>query len=518
MEAWIARLEPEYRSYGSRNTLCFSFAEEDLIAYQLEMIRQNQIPCLLSCEVLKVDSLVRLQYDVTSLLPLHKVLERRVINRHDFMELAGQISGLFQILDDYLMDYDGILLDSRFIYCSPDENKLYFIHVPDKCMPKDHHEALKKLLLNLVIQEIKFADEASDNYVQRLIERLKAPDFSLDSLKTYLDGNKQSYNAKPQTTQEASFKTVAALQAPLPGGMPLKAPEIRAEVPRNPQSPVAQMRPPVLNEPKKAVKPITQTTEKQIKVYPLKSYIILGSAIVGLLALLLVLFLNGSLSPDDPDMVTTLVGMLLIGGALIYLVCSKVFTPDKKVGKTVPQKVVTPVLPVSNQNAIPVPNRTENPKGSYVNTSIRPVSPNPIPLSLAQSAFSQAAASQSVISQTAISQVRPKDKTVLLSEKSVEVPALKRLGTNPETIPIHKWPFMIGRLGDQVDYCVSNPAIGKLHAELIKKENAYYITDMNSRNGSFVNGTRVEAGQEMPIKDGDRILLANEEFMFCNHQ
>jgi pSer/pThr/pTyr-binding forkhead associated (FHA) protein len=77
---------------------------------------------------------------------------------------------------------------------------------------------------------------------------------------------------------------------------------------------------------------------------------------------------------------------------------------------------------------------------------------------------------------------------------------------------------MIGRLGDQVDYCVSNPAIGKLHAELIRKENAYYITDMNSRNGSFVNGTRVEAGQEMPIKDGDRILLANEEFMFCDHQ
>jgi hypothetical protein len=504
MEAWIAKLEPEYKSSGSRNTLCFSFAEEDLIAYQLEMIRQNQIPCLLSCEVLKVDSQIRLQYDVTSLLPLHKVLERRVINRLDFMEIAGQITGLFQVLDDYLMDIGGVLLDSRFIYCAPDENKLYFIHIPDRNMPQGHHEALKKLLLNLVVQEIKFADEATDNYVQRLIERLKDPDFSLDTLKAYLDDNKLNTVAKPHTAREASLNTVFTPQVPLPGSIPQRTPEARIDLPRQPQSPAAQARPPVLNEPKKAIKPVVQTTEKQIKVYPLKSYIILGSAIVGLLALLLVLFLNGSLSPDNPDMVTTLVGMLLIGGALIYLVCSKVFTPDKKVVKVVAQKVLAPVLPAPSHNTIL--NRTENSKGSYVNTNIRPVLPAPVAVSQAQSAFSQAAPTQT----------KPRDKTVLLSEKALKVPALKRLGANPETIPISKWPFMIGRLSDQVDYCINNPAIGKLHAELIKKEDVYYITDMNTKNGSFVNGTRVEAGKELQIKDGDRILLANEEFMFCD--
>jgi len=37
---------------------------------------------------------------------------------------------------------------------------------------------------------------------------------------------------------------------------------------------------------------------------------------------------------------------------------------------------------------------------------------------------------------------------------------------------------------------------------------------MNTRNGTFINGIRIEPNMEHPLKNGDRIMLANEEFQF----
>ena len=65
-----------------------------------------------------------------------------------------------------------------------------------------------------------------------------------------------------------------------------------------------------------------------------------------------------------------------------------------------------------------------------------------------------------------------------------------------------------------MDYCVNNPAIGRIHAELTKGPQGYHITDMNTRNGTYINGTRIDPNMEHPIKSGDRFMLANEEFQF----
>ena len=74
---------------------------------------------------------------------------------------------------------------------------------------------------------------------------------------------------------------------------------------------------------------------------------------------------------------------------------------------------------------------------------------------------------------------------------------------------------MIGRLEEQVDYCLKNPAIGKLHAEIKKTSEGYFITDMNSRNSTFINGERLEPSQDYKLENDAHITFANEEFIFC---
>lgn len=83
-----------------------------------------------------------------------------------------------------------------------------------------------------------------------------------------------------------------------------------------------------------------------------------------------------------------------------------------------------------------------------------------------------------------------------------------------ETINITSDDFVIGRLKGQSDYISNNSAIGRLHARIIYKDCGYYITDLNSKNGTYVNGTRLNGCMENEIKSGDRITLANREYIF----
>ena len=89
---------------------------------------------------------------------------------------------------------------------------------------------------------------------------------------------------------------------------------------------------------------------------------------------------------------------------------------------------------------------------------------------------------------------------------------LIRLSTD-ERINIDKPIFRIGKDKHNADYKITNnPAVSRKHAEIIKKNNEYFILDVGSTNHTFINGDRIEEKKEIPLEDGDIIKLGNEEF------
>lgn len=90
---------------------------------------------------------------------------------------------------------------------------------------------------------------------------------------------------------------------------------------------------------------------------------------------------------------------------------------------------------------------------------------------------------------------------------------LKR-AKNGEWISIDQMQTVIGKSREQVDYVISdNAAISRVHAKLVWKDNMYYLYDMNSSNGTFVNGEKID-GTGIRIKANDSIILADEQFEF----
>lgn len=73
---------------------------------------------------------------------------------------------------------------------------------------------------------------------------------------------------------------------------------------------------------------------------------------------------------------------------------------------------------------------------------------------------------------------------------------------------------VIGRLESQVDFVVKNAKVGKVHAKVFCRDHQYFVVDINSKNGTYINGNRqrIESNIPYPLHDKDRITLADAEF------
>lgn len=79
-----------------------------------------------------------------------------------------------------------------------------------------------------------------------------------------------------------------------------------------------------------------------------------------------------------------------------------------------------------------------------------------------------------------------------------------------ESAQIVHTPFVVGKLMDKVDFVLGDDAISRLHAKIDKIDNGEMtITDLNSKNGTYINGERLLANETRKIFRGDEIGFAD---------
>ena len=71
----------------------------------------------------------------------------------------------------------------------------------------------------------------------------------------------------------------------------------------------------------------------------------------------------------------------------------------------------------------------------------------------------------------------------------------------------------IGRGGDN-DIVLVDPFLSKKHALFAVRDGKVLLEDLDSRNGTFLNGGRVEKNEGISLTDGDKIKMGNVEFLF----
>ena len=93
----------------------------------------------------------------------------------------------------------------------------------------------------------------------------------------------------------------------------------------------------------------------------------------------------------------------------------------------------------------------------------------------------------------------------------------KLYGTNKGNkyrIDLNKLPCTIGKMVGGVDFVIKDSSMSRIHARFTKEGENIYVTDLNSTNGTFKNGLRLEPNETAGIEAGDELRFGKMTFCY----
>ena len=91
-------------------------------------------------------------------------------------------------------------------------------------------------------------------------------------------------------------------------------------------------------------------------------------------------------------------------------------------------------------------------------------------------------------------------------------PILKNLSTG-DVYEVTSNPFTIGK-SQTCNLVIADKVVSRHHAEVVQYGDKYFIKDLSSTNGTFINGNKLMADTDVELKDGQEIIFANKKFVY----
>lgn len=433
-----------------------------LLNHQTEIICQNPNPAFVPFHIRREDENTSIYYNITSKISLSQYLERKKLSKKELLDLLKGITKNLMLHTNYLLDLSGFEINLNFIYINPATAEVSLVYVPAS-FNRDAIRAYIDFLKDLVVNSASVDDSAGDNYLQRILNFLKSDSFSLNDfnrLIVNLRNSEGSYEQAAKATHEYREKAIsgeAAVNVSIPDG--------RRN--RNEASERVAERKNILN------------------IVLLQLLIIMAAAIACLIMM----------SQAMGDMVS-IGGVLLIAAALDILAMKRIAGKESK------------------------PAAAEDDRRQEMINSRRHIAQKEAKRSVScHDTIQKPERSHSIGRYQAVSQAPDVLKacdTIMISEVPKDChPHLESIGADTfERVIINKDKFIIGRLGSMVDYVLQGSTVGKLHAEIRENKGVYYIKDLNSKNGTYVNDVRIPSNKEFEIKKNDRIRFSSFEYVF----
>lgn len=82
----------------------------------------------------------------------------------------------------------------------------------------------------------------------------------------------------------------------------------------------------------------------------------------------------------------------------------------------------------------------------------------------------------------------------------------KERGRNKQ-VTLENFPCKVGKIKEEVSIVINDISVSRVHCQFVKKENRIAIMDLNSTNGTSLNGMPLENGEMIEIEKNDEILI-----------
>ena len=116
--------------------------------------------------------------------------------------------------------------------------------------------------------------------------------------------------------------------------------------------------------------------------------------------------------------------------------------------------------------------------------------------------------------QPKLAEEEEEEKTVLLVPPTQITGKLIRCATGEEFV-LNGSMNIVGKSKIRADIRIqNNPAIGNVHCKITREENAFYLEDNKSLNGTYLENVKLKPEVKTLLETENRIRLADEEFIF----
>jgi hypothetical protein len=113
---------------------------------------------------------------------------------------------------------------------------------------------------------------------------------------------------------------------------------------------------------------------------------------------------------------------------------------------------------------------------------------------------------------------QPDDTAEIVNKKAVQYMARPAVASRlvllkeggEASFPLTRDTYTVGRHRNN-DIVISDPKVSSFHARLDRSADGFTVVDLKSRNGSYINGKRVETG---PLKNGDELKMGPAKLVY----
>ena len=459
-------MKSEYKRDMNHNYLILTGEEAiDTNSYQVRMIVANAVPDLLQCRIQGIDGKFMVYYDVTSRHSMTALFEEKKIGMEELQVILGGFVQVMEAMSEYLLNPCQLILEPEYIYLDAEKQNVRFCYLPgfhgeiqkqfqnlaEYILPKLNHEDGKAVMLGYGVYRRALEDSFHLEYIKEELYKVKNGKASDFAAYEKKKTFKQAEKSQEEHKEQEELWQMENWNREDLDGVEKK---------------------------KKDSKPNNREVKKENRDR-------LWKTAGFLLALLILLGITAGMAAGYLPRVSTGVFLsvilgLMVLGMLSYILMKKI--PEKKQN---PHEETDGIREFQEKNIYEIPQEKEK---------------------------------QPEIKEHEVSEENTEcfGETVVLSAGITKGPATLVSHEPGElaTIYLDRDITVIGKLETAADAVINMPTVSRIHAKIRKRDGEYYLTDLNSRNGTSVNGQILKNGEDRLLEDEDEVDFAQARYIF----
>lgn len=454
-------LQTHFSKEGMMNYMVMNYEEPWEINYQNNLFQYHKVPYFLQYELREINEVYSVYYRLIYRTTIQAVEGHLPFTLKRLMNMAASIIGVMETVEEYLLEQNGILWRTDCIFLEADTGKLQFCYCP---VAGEDTGTIKEFLTE-IIQLVDKKDEEAVLFILRFYDLITEPDCTLEVLQEF---RKNQIEGKDQIEGMVQGFQKEQTENPAAGNHSL------AEYNGDAQ----------LEEKGGAGERIV------------RGMLIL---VAGINLILIFCLLLNILTYHYMRYLFISMGALIFF-TIIYMHVTKEESPDEIMKEYFENRE-----PEEWQKAENAFHHREKKDDNRKQKDTLNVTEKKIPDNTLQTGQWGETSVLSAVS------MENKDKVIAEETQGHLYLESFEKGKYPP-IYIGNKSVVLGCMAEGCNYILQDRGISRMHAKIMEKADGVYLLDLNSTNGTYLNGEIIKSGEDYKLEEGDMVAFAKSEF------